>query len=221
MLTRPSPKLSSPKIVLDLFAEGRRVPFPAGATLFREGDPVGDVYCMDAGRVVVTRYTENGERQILAFLFPGDFLGMSFGPAYSTAAEALTDVTVWALPQARLTAELAARPELGLAFAEMSARILNNVLDLVFTLGRKNSLARVASFLLHLRERQALLGLDTARINVPMTRQDIADFLGLTMETVSRAFTHLKTAGAIRIEGPADVSVTNLAKLRTEAGTPS
>ncbi|MDX2222881.1 MAG: helix-turn-helix domain-containing protein [Rhodospirillaceae bacterium] len=218
MTTSSGPQLSSPKIVLDLFAEGRKVAFAAGATLFREGDPITDVYCMDAGRVVVTRYTDNRERQILAFLFPGDFLGMSFGPVFSTAAEALTAVTVWALPQSRLTAELATRPELGLAFAEMSARILNNVLDLVFTLGRKNSHARVASFLLHLRDRQALLGLDTVRINVPMTRQDIADFLGLTMETVSRAFTHLKTAGAIRIEGPADVSVVDLHKLNTEAG---
>ena len=209
--------MSSPKIVRDLFSTGRKISFAAGATLFRDGDPVTDVYCVESGRVVVTRYAENGERQILAFLFPGDFLGMSFAPTYNSAAEALTPVTVWAIPHAKLTSELATRPELGVAYAEMSARILNNVLDLVFTLGRKNSHARVASFLLHLRDRQELLALETERINVPMTRQDIADFLGLTMETVSRAFSHLKASGAVKFGSAADVDVIDLAKLRAEA----
>jgi CRP/FNR family transcriptional regulator len=212
-----TPQLSSPKAVLDLFAQGKKVVFQAGEVLFREGDPVSDVFCVIDGNVVVTRFGENGERQILAFLFPGDFLGMTFTPQHNTGAEAMTSGALWSLPRAKLQQVLATQAELGAAFAEMSSRILNNVLDLVFTLGRKNSKARVASFLLHLQRRQELLGLEATRIHVPMTRQDIADFLGLTMETVSRSFSQLKAAGAIRAEAHGDVVINDMRALRASA----
>lgn len=217
IMTTTTPQLSSPKLVLDLFAQGKKTAFSAGQILYREGDPVNDVYCVAEGNVVVTRFGENGERQILAFLFPGDFLGMMFAPHHTTGAEAMTAGAVWAVPRARMQQLLAARADLGAAFAEMSTRILNNVLDLVFTLGRKNSRARVASFLLHLRSRQELLGLETDRVHVPMTRQDIADFLGLTMETVSRSFSQLKAAGAIKAEAHGDVLIADLKALRSAA----
>ncbi len=212
-----APQLSSPKAVLDLFAQGKKVVFQAGEVLFREGDPVNDVFCVIEGNVVVTRFGENGERQILAFLFSGDFLGMTFTPQHNTGAEAMTGGALWSLPRAKLQHMLATQAELGAAFAEMSSRILNNVLDLVFTLGRKNSKARVASFLLHLQRRQELLGLEATRIHVPMTRQDIADFLGLTMETVSRSFSQLKASGAIRAEAHGDVVITDMRALRAAA----
>jgi CRP/FNR family transcriptional regulator len=215
-MTVPAPDLSSPQIVLDLFKGGRHVDFPAGMAVFREGDPVSHVYCVDRGNVVVARYAENGARQILAFLFPGDFLGITVGPRYNTSAEALTAVSAWAIPQSRLLAELSTRPAMGVAFAEMSARILDNALDLIFTLGRKQSRARVASFLLKLLRRQERLGLSQAVVHLPMTRQDVADALGLTMETVSRSFSQLKASGAIRFQAT-DVEVADLAKLTTAA----
>ncbi|MBL8645529.1 MAG: Crp/Fnr family transcriptional regulator [Rhodospirillaceae bacterium] len=212
-----APQLSSPKAVLDLFAHGKKVSFTPGEVLFREGDAVSDVFCVIDGNVVVTRFGENGERQILAFLFPGDFLGMTFTPQHNTGAEAMTAGALWSLPRSKLQHVLATQAEMGVAFAEMSARILNNALDLIFTLGRKNSRARVASFLLHLRTRQELLGLEANRIHVPMTRQDIADFLGLTMETVSRSFSQLKASGAIRAEAHGDVVVSDMTALRAAA----
>ena len=174
------------------------------------------MFCIDRGNVVVTRYAENGERQILAFLYPGDFLGIIVGARYNAGAEALTDASVLAVPYAKFLEELATRPELGAAFAEMAARILDNALDLIFTLGRKHSRARVASFLLHLRRRQDRLGIATDVIHVPMTRQDVADVLGLTMETVSRSFSQLKSAGAVRLYGT-DVEVVDLQKLSAAA----
>jgi CRP/FNR family transcriptional regulator, anaerobic regulatory protein len=212
-----APQLSTPKAMLDVFAQGKKVTFPAGRILFREGDQVGDTFCLTEGNVVVTRFGENGERQILAFLYPGDFLGMTFSPQHNTGAEAMTGVTAWALPRARLLELLAARADLGVAFAEMSTRILNNVLDLVFSLGRKNSKARVASFLLHLQRRQELLGLETDLLHVPKTRQDIADFLGLTMETVSRSFSQLRSSGAIKPEPHGDILIKDLKALRAAA----
>jgi len=217
-MTAPTmPQLSTPQAMLDVFAQGRKASFAAGKTLFREGETVGDVFCLTEGNVVVTRLGQNGERQILAFLFPGDFLGMTFAAQHDTGAEAMTAVTAWALPRARLMDLLAGDAELGVAFAKMSSRILNNVLDLVFSLGRKNSHARVASFLLHLQRRQELLGLETDRLHVPMTRQDIADFLGLTMETVSRAFSQLKATGAIKPETHGDILITDIKALRAAA----
>lgn len=217
MTTPALPQLSSPKAVLDLFTQGKKVVFPAGEVLFREGDPVNEVFCLIEGNVVVTRFGENGGRQILAFLFPGDFLGMTFTPQHNTGAEAMTSGAMWSLPRAKLQQMLTTHAALGAAFAEMSSRILNNVLDLVFTLGRKNSKARVASFLLHLQRRQELLGLDIERVHVPMTRQDIADFLGLTMETVSRSFSQLKAVGAIKAEAHGDVLISDARALRSAA----
>jgi CRP/FNR family transcriptional regulator len=205
--------------MLDLFAQGRKASFAAGQALFREGENVSDVFCLTEGNVVVTRSGEGGERQILAFLFPGDFLGLTFAAQHNTGAEAMTPVTAWALPRARLLDLLAGSAELGVAFADMSSRILNNVLDLVFSLGRRGALARVAALLLHLQRRQELLGLESDRLHVPMTRQDIADFLGLTMETVSRAFSQLKAAGAVRPEAHGDVLITDLKALRAAAQT--
>ena len=217
MATPSAPQLSTPKAVLDLFAQGKKVSFPAGRLLFREGDDVSDVFCLSEGNVVVTRFGENGERQILAFLFPGDFLGMTFTPHHNTGAETLTPVMAWSLSRSRLLELLASRADLGVAFAHMSSLILNNVLDLVFSLGRKNSKARVASFLLHLQRRQELLGLGSKRLHVPMTRHDIADFLGLTMETVSRSFSQLKSTGAIKPEPHGDILIADLKALRAAA----
>lgn len=216
MSAGPKPELSSPQIVRDLFASGRRIDLAAGGVVFREGEAITDVYCIERGNVVVTRYAENGERQILAFLFPGDFLGITVGVKHNAGAEAVTEVTILAVPQSKLLEELATRPAVGAAFAEMSGRILDNVMDLIFTLGRKNARARVASFLLHLRRRQERLGIATDSIHVPMTRQDVADVLGLTMETVSRSFSQLKAAGAIRFRG-SDVEVADLEKLSAAA----
>lgn len=211
-----TPDLSSPQIVLDLFRSGRRIEISAGSVLFRENQPIADVYCVDRGNVVVARYADNGSRQILAFLFPGDFLGISVGARYNTGAEALTDVAVWAIPQAMLQAELARNPAFGVAFADMTARILDNALDLIFTLGRQKSRARVASFLLKLMRRQERLGASGSPIHMPMTRQDVADVLGLTMETVSRSFSQLKAMGAISFAS-ADVEVVDLGKLTAAA----
>lgn len=216
MSAAAKPELSSPQIVRDLFASGRRVELKPGDLLFREGEPITEVYCVERGNVVVTRYAENGERQILAFLFPGDFLGVTVGAKYTAGAEAVTDVAVMAVSQSKLQEELATRPAVGAAFAEMTARILENVMDLIFTLGRKNARARLASFLLHLRRRQERLGIAADSIYVPMTRQDVADLLGLTMETVSRSFSQLKAANAIRFHG-SDVEVVDLGKLSAEA----
>jgi CRP/FNR family transcriptional regulator len=217
MIPRPVPQLSSPRIVRELMETGRRARIESGATLFREGDPVTDVFCIAAGNVIVTRHAENGGRQIIAFLFPGDFLGMTFAEAHLTGAEALTNAEVWALPQATLKRGLESRAELGFAFAEMATRIINSEMDVIFTLGRKNARARVASFILYLRGRQELLGRPTDPVQMPMTRQDIADFLGLTMETVSRSFSQLRASGCIAADNPPDVHIADLPALRQAA----
>ena len=217
MNSSPVPQLSSPRVVRELMETGRRVRIDSGTTLFREGDSVTDVFCVAVGNLIITRHAENGERQIIAFLFPGDFLGMTFAEAHLTGAEALTDAEVWALPLATVTRGLETRPELGLAFAQMATRIINSEMDVIFTLGRKNARARVASFILYLRRRQELLGRPIDPVQMPMTRQDIADFLGLTMETVSRSFSQLKASGCIAADTPPHVHIADLTAWRTAA----
>ena len=85
------------------------------------------------------------------------------------------------------------------------------------SLGRKNARARVASFILYLRTRQELLGRPTDPVQMPMTRQDVADFLGLTMETVSRSFSQLRTSGCIAADAPPNVHISDLTALRQAA----
>jgi CRP/FNR family transcriptional regulator len=217
MTASPTPQLSSPRLVRELMETGRRLRIRAGEVLFRDGDAVTDVFCVAAGNLVVTRHAENGERQIIAFLFPGDFLGMTFAALHNTGAEALTEAEVWALPQATMRRGIETRPDLGFAFAEMATRIIASEIDVIFSLGRKNARARVASFILYLRRRQELLGRPVAPVQMPMTRQDIADFLGLTMETVSRSFSQLRAEGCIGAHAPPDVHIVDLAKLRRAA----
>jgi CRP/FNR family transcriptional regulator len=99
----------------------------------------------------------------------------------------------------------------------MATRIINSEMDVIFSLGRKNARARVASFILYLRRRQELLGRPVDPVQLPMTRQDIADFLGLTMETVSRSFSQLRASGCIAADNPPDLHIADLTKLRRAA----
>ncbi|HLZ77083.1 Crp/Fnr family transcriptional regulator [Phenylobacterium sp.] len=189
-----------------------------GQVLFREGDPAAQVYNVSAGSVRLSRLTPDGRRQILGFAFAGDFLGLDRRAEHLCTAEALEAATVCRFSRPRFEALLAERRDLEQALAGRAADALAAAQGQMLRLGHKTALERLASFLL------TLPGCDPARpsapgqVRLPMTRQEIADYLGLTLETVSRGFSRLKRDGLIRQVSLAEVVVERPAALLAAAG---
>lgn len=167
------------------------------AAIFREGDLAVHMYSVALGTVKLYKLLPDGRRQITAFLFPGDFFGLAVDGAYAYTAEALTPVTLCRFPRRKLDLLLEDVPRiekrlLGLAIDELAAAH-----EQMLLLGRKTAREKVASFLLMLSRRAVRRGLPASPLGLPMSRSDIADYLGLTIETVSRVLTQLKRDGVV------------------------
>lgn len=211
------PLFRAPSVLLDLVQSGDTVVVDAHQSLFREGDPVQYLYCVAEGTLVLSRYSVSGERQIMAFLFPGDFLGITFEKTFSLGAETLSKSTLLRLDHSILDERAQKDPEVWRALSEVTWRFLRGSMELTFTIGRKSAVSRVASFLIYLALRQGGYTHPAHLINLPMSRQDIGDFLGLTIETVSRSFTKLKEVGCVALPSTDKVEVVEFELLRTQA----
>jgi CRP/FNR family transcriptional regulator, anaerobic regulatory protein len=206
-----------------LFAAGRKVSFARGDPLIRDGDSAEHVFDVLQGELLMARHGADGRRQVLAFVGPSNVVGLVPGPRYAFACVALTDGFAMRYERRMLEAALRADPDFSAAMRRTLELILESAQDHLFALGQRSAVERVAAFLLQQRLWQARFGPDgprapQARIGLPMTRTDIADFMGLTIETVSRAFTKLRQQGAIRLEGPHVAEIIDLALLRRLAG---
>lgn len=166
-------------------------------TIFFEGDPATHLFNVLAGTVKIYKLLADGRQQITGFLFPGDFLGLAFNDAYAYAAEAVGDVRLCRFPRTKLETMAEAHPRLETRLLTMASNELAAAQDQMLLLGRKRADEKVASFLLMLAAAAIRRGEDGEVVALPMTRTDIGDYLGLTIETVSRCFTRLKTGGAI------------------------
>ncbi len=211
------PLFRAPPLLLDLVQQGETISLGAHETLFREGDPVQYLYCVAEGTMVLSRYSVAGERQIMAFLFPGDFLGITFEKKFGLGAETLTKCSLLRLDHTALENLASKDPEVWRAVSEVTWRFLRGSMELTFTIGRKSAVGRIASFLLYLSFRQSGFAGHVPEINLPMGRQDIGDFLGLTIETVSRSFTKLKEQGCIALPSTDKVLLLDVKALRTSA----
>ena len=184
-----------------------------GETLFYEGDAADHVFNVKSGFMRVARLGEDGRRHVLAFLGQGDYLGHTNRPNYVYSAEALTDVQLCQFTRSSIDDLEENYPEFKKQFNRLTACLLDEMTDLLFTIGRKNAIERVASFLIYLRDKQKGKSQRFAeQIWLPMTRADIADFLGLTLETVSRAISRLKREGLIMVDQAHQITI-----LRPEA----
>lgn len=182
-----------------------------GEELFAEGDAAEFFYKVIVGSIRSAKLLSDGRRQIDAFHLAGDIFGLEAGPEHRFTAEALEDTTVLAFRRSRL-AELTSGDA---AFAEevMTAMMssLERAQEHMLTLGRKTALEKIASFLLDMADRLGGGG----HVDLPMQRADIADHLGLTIETVSRTLTQLARDGLIGLTaGSRSVDLRNLAALR-------
>lgn len=189
----------------------------AGQSLFHEGDANPYVFNVIEGAVKLYRLLPDGRRQITGFLFQGDFLGLGGRTTASFTAEALTPLQACRFRRADFDRLLNALPALEHRLVALAGDELMAAQEQIVLLGRKTAKERLASFLVRLAERQLLLGGTVNQVHLPMTRLDIADYLGLTIETVSRVMTQLKTSGLIRLLPGNEIALSDIDALRALA----
>lgn len=185
-----------------------------GQALFHEGDPNPYVFNVVDGAVKLYRLLPDGRRQITGFLFQGDFLGLGGRGASSFTAEAMTPLNACRFRRGDFDQLLNALPALEHRLVALAGDELMAAQEQIVLLGRKTARERLASFLTRLSERQVQLGGAVGLVHLPMTRLDIADYLGLTIETVSRVFTQFKTSGLIQLLPGNDVALPDPAALK-------
>lgn len=172
----------------------------AGQPLFHEGDPATQVYNVTEGALKLYKLLPDGRRQVMGFILPGDFVGISLGGDHAFSAEALQRTRLCRFTRSRFTEFSDEHPELEREIYRLAAHELAAAQAQMLLLGRKSALERVATFLLDLEERQRQgPGAINDQVDLPMSRSEIADYLGLTKETVSRVFAELKKRSLIRL----------------------
>lgn len=188
--------------------------FPARATLFSQGDPADAVFTITSGVARLYKLLPDGRRQIVGFALPGDFLGLAMEETNAVSVDAVSPVTACRFPRKAYSALVDTKPNLLRRLHGFATHELTMAQDQMMLLGRRTAEERVVAFLLGLRERWAALGALSVTVPLPMSRQDIADFLGLTIETVSRTFTKLARDRSILIV-PDGVRLVNLERMET------
>jgi CRP-like cAMP-binding protein len=170
-----------------------------GSYLYYEGDDVDWLYQVTSGVLRLTRLLCDGRRQVIAFGYPGDIVGFPAGELHHTDCEALTDVCLQPFRRSALE-HGDGDPKLHNYLLHAALREISGMQDHFMMLGRKSASEKLASFLCVLAERYGSdLGAYRS-VTLPMSRSDIADFLGLTTETVSRTFTQLRKSKIIAID---------------------
>jgi len=183
-----------------------------GEELFAEGDPAEYFYKVVSGAIRTCKLLSDGRRQIDAFHLPGDVFGLEAGADHRFTAEALGDATLVAYRRSRLADLVAADPAFGNQVMASMMKCLGRAQDHMLLLGRKTAQEKIATFLLDMAGR---LSEDDEHLELPMQRSDIADHLGLTIETVSRTLTCFARQGLIRLEaGSRSLDLCNRAALR-------
>jgi CRP/FNR family transcriptional regulator, anaerobic regulatory protein len=178
-----------------------------GETFVDEGESATHYFNVLEGAVKIYKLMADGRRVITGFLFAGDLLGLAFNDTYTYSAEALTPVKLCRFPRNQLSRLLDEYPKLEKRLLMIASNELAAAQEQMMLLGRKTAHERIASFLLTLVRREERLDGDAECIRLPMTRTDIADYLGLTTETASRVFTSLRRRGCIELENGSRVRI--------------
>ncbi|RAZ91009.1 transcriptional regulator [Mesorhizobium hawassense] len=162
--------------------------FPAGTEIYAQGEKAGALYQVEFGAVRIYRLLADGRRQISAFHLAGETFGFEADTTHHFFAEAInaTGVRVFRTPSGM---------DMSRQLLPLALKGLTRAQEHLLVLGRQNAIERVAAFLVEMSERQGGL----RQVELPMSRNDIGDYLGLTIETVSRVFTRLKEKGVIRL----------------------
>ena len=185
--------------------------------VFAEGDPTTHLFRVETGAIALYKILTDGRRQIVGFAYPGDLIGLGAQGEHVMNAQAIKPTRLRCLPIATLHHSASKDPTLGFKLYEALARELAATRDLMLTTGQRSATERVVSFLLAFARRNERNGKDPSDFELPMTRADIGDFLGLTIETVSRTFSKLKTLGLIELPHSNHVKLMDLDELESLA----
>ena len=181
--------------------------------LFCEGDNAGFIYEVAEGVMCNYRMLADGRRQVLSFAYPGDLVGFGHTATYRFNCDAICSVRVSCIPMAAVMRGAQERANVGRRLLEVVSTELAHMQELQLLLGRKSAIEKVATFLLMLARRNDESADRAHQFQFPMTRTDIADFLGMTIETVSRNMTKLKDMGVIDLPQSSTVVVRDIDKL--------
>jgi CRP/FNR family nitrogen fixation transcriptional regulator len=182
------------------------VPYHRGQEICSQGRSVEHWYFLISGAARRCAIRSDGRRQIVDLLLPGDFFGLAFGDQSDATVEAVAENTVVAsYPRPRIEVLAESDPKIARELRDIAFEVLSRMETQLLILGRITALEKVGSFLLEMSAR--LSNGDTERIALPISRYDIADYLGVSVETVSRALSHLKQRGAIKLLSTRTVSI--------------
>jgi len=187
---------------------GAPMPFARNAEIYGENEPAEYLYRVISGTVRTYKVLNDGRRQIGAFYLPGDIFGLEIGEEHTFSAEAIVDCKVLVVKRSALVSLAGRDNEVARQLWTMTAGELQRAQDHIMLL-IKTAQERVAGFLLEMARRSAA----STEVDLPMSRQDIADYLGLTIETVSRTLTQLENAAAIAVPTSRRIVLRNRAAL--------
>ena len=187
---------------------GALMPIGRNSEIYGENEPADYLYKVVSGTVRTYKVLVDGRRQIGAFYLPGDIFGLETGDDHTFSAEAITDCKIVVIKRSAVVALAARDNDVARQMWALTARELQRAQDHILVL-IKSAQERVAGFLLEMADRAAGAG----TIELPMSRQDIADYLGLTIETISRTLTQLEKSAAIAVPTSRRIVVRNRSAL--------
>lgn len=203
--------------LLELSKHSTRKAIEPGSQVFSDTDEVVNYSNILNGVVKLTKILADGRQQIVGLQFAPDFLGRPFQSERNIDAEAATGVSLCSFPKSAIDRMIADTPELEHRLLQQTLKELDEAREWMVTLGRKTAAEKVASFLLLIADHANPESGHTDGpivFDLPLTRADIADFLGLTIETVSRQLTKLRKDGVIHIEHNRHITVPNIERLQ-------
>jgi CRP-like cAMP-binding protein len=202
----PPPRVKPQASAIEMM--GAPMPFARNGEIYGENEPAEYLYKVISGTVRTYKVLNDGRRQIGFFYLPGDVFGLEVGDTHSFSAEAICDCKVLVIKRSTVIAMAASQTDIARQLWEMTATELRRVQGHVMLL-IKTAQERVAGFLLEMAARTP----GCTEVELPMSRQDIADYLGLTIETVSRTLTQLENSAAIAVPTSRRIVLRNRAAL--------
>jgi len=194
------------------------VRFRRGAPLFHEGAPADAIYNIAVGVAKTFRTLPDSTKRVAAFLFPDDLLGLAEEGRYVNSAEAVRPITAYRLPLAALENLLRSDPTLEFHVLCKVCHALRESQRHAFLLGRRRALPKIAMFVQMLNRSEQARGIGAAAIYLPMTRTDIADYIGMSLPAVCRSFAVIERRGLVRFRGKRHLQIIDQAGLDSLAG---
>jgi CRP/FNR family nitrogen fixation transcriptional regulator len=205
---RATPAVAAHGLARSIEMMGASMSFSRNSEIYGENEPADYLYKIISGTVRTYKLLSDGRRQIGAFYLPGDIFGLEMGEEHNFSAEAITDVKVLIIKRSAVMGLAERDNDVARQLWALTGRELGHVQDHIMLL-IKTAQERVVSFLLEMAGRVPAGN----AVELPMSRQDIADYLGLTIETVSRTLTHLENTATIELPTSRHIVLRNRAAL--------